>query len=302
MVHYIMHALVLCFSSLLVVVSSVGVEVLDHAHFIRMADVDSGQTEAPPAAKDTGPTLSPADKKFAAEAQANATKRTNAIKDSVDLDWCKDKPPEKTGFNIWTDEGILGAASCTILADKCHNWINSSQVLVACPVTCALCDPNAKKETNGPPCYDSVVTGVRFKQGPQASCLDLARYCNHSTLFYHVQAACRKTCGLCEAHVGHVEGQCHDLEPNEEPEFRVGGQLARCPDLLDFCGGGLGNAYLIRHKCPKTCGMCPEQMTTSTHSSFTTSAEVQYESDSEPSDCQRRRRWGFCSTRRRRNL
>jgi hypothetical protein len=213
---------------------------------------------------------------------------------------CKDKAPEGTGFEVHTVEGFLGFASCPDLRPKCHNWVNSTMVQTVCPVSCFICDPDAHGFAEGPPCYDSVVTGVRFKNGPQASCLDLANYCNHSTLFYHVQAACRLTCGLCDAHVGHVEGKCVDLESHDEPEFMVSGNVASCSDLMDFCNSG-SEAYLIRHKCPRTCGACPS-MSTSTHSSYTTSAEYTSNGESEKSDCDRRRRWGFCSTRRRRNL
>lgn len=217
--------------------------------------------------------------------------------------WCKDAAPEGTGFEIHTDEGFLGFASCLDLVTKCHNWVNSTKIQEVCPVSCFLCDPEATKLAEGPPCYDSIVTGVRFKNGPQASCLDLANYCNHSTLFYHVQAACRLTCGLCEAHVGHVEGQCDDLQAHDEPEFMVAGQLAACTELTDFCQGGFSESYLVRHKCPRTCGACPEQMS-STHSSYTTSKEYTTENSgtSDQAECDRRRRWGFCTTRRRRNL
>lgn len=218
---------------------------------------------------------------------------------------CVDATPEETGFEVYTDEGFLSNASCTELADKCHNWANGSSIEVqkVCPASCFICDPNKKKVVGSgehPPCYDSSVTGVRFKYGPQASCSDLTNYCNHSTLFHHVQAACRLTCGLCDVHVGHVTGQCHDLESHDVPEFMVGGQLASCNDLVDFCSGHK-DAYLIRHKCPRTCGACSD-ITTSTHSSYQTSSEVSYNSGNHKSDCSRRRRWGFCATRRRRNL
>jgi len=216
---------------------------------------------------------------------------------------CEDKPPEMTGFEVHTDQGFLGYATCTDLADKCHNWINSSRIQSACPVSCYICDPNeVKAERRGPPCYDSTMTGVRFKNGPQATCTDLTNYCNHTELYHHVQAACRMTCGLCEAKVGHVAGQCKDLQADDEPEFMVAGGLASCTDMIDFCSG-YKDAYLIRHKCPRTCGACP-MLTTTTHSSFTTSAEITYDAmgGEEPSTCDRRRRWGFCSTRRRRNM
>lgn len=217
--------------------------------------------------------------------------------------FCEDLPPEGTGFEIFTNEGFIGHASCTELAGKCHGWINSTRVQLACPVSCFLCDPTQQHYHQGPPCYDAIVTGVKFKQGPTASCSDLANYCNHSTLFQHVQAACRLTCGLCEAHIGHVEGACRDLDSHDEPEFMMSGMLSSCTDLMDFCQPGPNNpqANLVRHKCPRTCGACPE-LTSTTHSSFQTSNEMSFNSGEEPSDCDRRRRWGFCSTRRRRNL
>jgi hypothetical protein len=216
---------------------------------------------------------------------------------------CEDKPPEQTGFEVHTDDGFLGYASCQDLTSKCHNWLNSTKVQQACPVSCFICDPNAKPEPEGPPCYDAISTGIKFKLGPQATCADLANYCNHTALWYHVQAACRLTCGLCDAHVGHVSGKCHDLEAHDEPEFMVAGQISACTDLVDFCDGA-PDSYIIRHKCPRTCGACPDQLTSTTQSSYTSTAnpEDSFNTGQEKSDCDRRRRWGFCSTRRRRNL
>lgn len=215
---------------------------------------------------------------------------------------CHDKPPEKTGFEVFTDEGKLGPASCADLADKCHNWVNSSMVQKACAVSCFICDPAARQANEGPPCYDAAMTGVRFTNGPMASCVDLANYCNHTTLYQHIQAACRVTCGLCEAHQGMVKGECHDLDARDEPEFNVEGAIAPCSDLVDYCSGG-PDAYLIRHKCPRSCGACPE-MTTSTHPEFTSTEDVAFTPDNQETGeaCSRRRRWGFCATRRRRNL
>jgi len=214
---------------------------------------------------------------------------------------CADSEAEMTGFEVHTNEGFLRYAACEDLLGYCHNWVNSSIVQTVCPVTCFICDPSLHGyQPTGPPCYDMIVTGVRFKNGPEATCLDLASYCTHSTLFYHVQAACRMTCGLCEAHIGHVEGDCVDAASNEAPEFMINGALAACTDLMDFCQNH-PDSYLIRHKCPITCGACPE-VTTSTHSSFQTSKEATFDDGQDPSDCQRRRRWGFCATRRRRNL
>jgi len=228
---------------------------------------------------------------------------TTTLPGGEDNGWfgCEDKPPEQTGFEVHTDDGFLGYASCDDLQSKCHNWMNSTRVQTACPVSCFICDPNAKPEPQGPPCYDAIATGIKFKLGPQATCQDLANYCNHTTLWYHVQAACRLTCGLCDAHVGHVSGKCHDLEAHDEPEFMVGGQISACTDLVDFCEGA-ADSYVIRHKCPRTCGACPDQLSSTTESSYTSTTAESFNTGQEHSDCDRRRRWGFCSTRRRRNI
>lgn len=218
--------------------------------------------------------------------------------------YCEDKAPEATGFEIYTDEGFIGHASCTEMSNKCHGWINSTRVQLVCPVTCFLCDPANNHDHNGPPCYDAVVTGVKFQHGPKATCTQLASYCNHSTMGMHVQAACRLTCGLCEAHVGQPAGAgiCRDMDSHDEPEFLIGGNLASCTDLMDFCSAGADNknGYLVRSKCPRTCGTCASETTTS-------KLDLPREPESSNSGdmtaaCDRRRRWGFCSTRRRRNF
>jgi hypothetical protein len=215
---------------------------------------------------------------------------------------CEDYEPEKTGFEIHTDEGFIGYASCDELSTKCHGWINSTRVQMVCPASCFICDPSVKTFQGGYACYDSEQTGVRFRHGPQATCTDLANYCNHTLLYYHVQAACRTTCGNCEATVGVPKGQCRDLDSHDEPEFTISGQLAACTDLMDFCEAGHADSMLIKHKCPRTCRVCAD-MASTTHSSYTTSDEMSFNTGTqENSDCDRRRRWGFCSSRRRRNI
>jgi hypothetical protein len=214
---------------------------------------------------------------------------------------CEDKAPEHTGFEVHTEDGFLSFASCEELKGKCLNWVHSKTVRQVCPITCFICDPNPKNPDEAPPCYDAIETGIRFKLGPQATCLDLANYCNHSTLWYHVQAACRMTCGLCEAHVGLVAGKCHDAESHDAPEYVLAGHRATCGELIDFCDNS-PDSYVIRHKCPRTCGACPDQQVTTTQSSFTTSNAVSYDAGNDNGNCGRRRRWGHCSTRRRRNL
>lgn len=234
---------------------------------------------------------------------APADLRKNAPAGSSAHWLCKDMPAEHTGFEVHTDEGFLEHASCQALSSKCHNWKNSTKVQEVCPVSCFICDPvTSHVMMPEPPCYDAVMTGVRFRNGPEAKCMDLANYCNHSTLYLHVQAACRLTCGLCEAHVGHVAGGgCRDLDTNDHPQYMIAGSAASCSDLVDFCSNS-DESYLIRHKCPRTCGACPEQIAAAARlESFRNSAgdSSEYHANVENSDCTRRRRWGFCSNRRR---
>jgi hypothetical protein len=86
----------------------------------------------------------------------------------------------------------------------------------------------------------------------------------------------------------------------------VTGKLANCADLMDFCGGSsaMGQSYLVRHKCPKTCGACAQPTTTTLGFSNLpkNAGEDSMNSGEDSGNCDRRRRWGFCSTRRRRNM
>jgi len=154
------------------------------------------------------------------------------------------------------------------------------------------------------PCEDEVVTGVRFKTGLKASCSDLINYCKHSTVGFKVLETCPKTCGQCHistlAYGGTNATRCSDLGPVEVPEFTVAGSLARCSDLKIFCKGH-PDSPVVRYKCQHTCDLCKAPTTETT----TVAMALQQDEDEEPEadrnwGCVRRRRWGFCSTRRRR--
>lgn len=214
---------------------------------------------------------------------------------------CADVASEHTGFDVNDDTGFVKHASCDDLAQHCHDKEIGEQVRVSCPISCFICTPG----TNGGdaqwigPCYDAVNTGIRFRDGPKAQCADLINYCNHTAIGGQVKEACKLSCGQCQLHVEgpYVDayGNCADLASHEEPEFTIDGQMAGCADMQQFCQNH-PDSYLIRHKCPLTCGVCGNAAPTTTPNPY----EVKIPGDT--AGCDRRRRWGFCSTRRRRNV
>lgn len=214
---------------------------------------------------------------------------------------CQDVTPEHTGFDVHGEDGFMKHASCEDLAQYCHNSSVGEQVRVSCPVSCFICmEGGPAAHHNLGPCFDAVNTGIRFRDGPKATCSDLINYCNHTSIGSQVQEACKLSCGLCELHIEgpylDAYGNCVDLQTHEEPQFTVAGSLAGCSDMAQFCNNH-PDSYLIRHKCPLSCGVCGN------HPSTTASPES--EEVNIPGDvggCDRRRRWGFCSTRRRRNV
>lgn len=215
---------------------------------------------------------------------------------------CEDVAPEHTGFDVHGDEGFQKHASCEDLTQYCHNSSVGEQVRVSCPVSCFICMPGggAAHHDIGP-CFDAVNTGIRFRDGPKATCADLINYCNHTSIGSQVKEACKLSCGLCELHIEgpylDAYGNCVDLQTHEEPQFTVSGSLAGCSDMAQFCNNH-PSSYLIRHKCPLTCGVCGNNPPTTAKPSEADDLQI-------PGDvggCDRRRRWGFCSTRRRRNV
>jgi hypothetical protein len=73
----------------------------------------------------------------------------------------------------------------------------------------------------------------------------------------------------------------------------MGGVLAGCSDMDKLCANH-PDSFLIRHKCPMTCGVCGNVQKSTTVEVPGTNGDL--------GGCDRRRRWGFCSTRRRRQI
>jgi len=222
---------------------------------------------------------------------------------------CKDMNSTMTGFEVHGEpmgdggDTFLRRASCSDLKSHCHNTSYSEKVRSVCPVACLLCDP--RQEKPHVMCHDMGFTGIKFKGGRRAKCEELVNYCNHSTYYMEVQKACRLSCGMCVAEMSFGTEGCNDLLKTDPPEFVVAQVLAGCTDLRDFCAGHV-DSVLIRRKCPLTCKLCRGNETafgyTPMEKYMTTSKEVTYEYNADPGGCQRRRRYGFCTTRRRRNL
>merc|ERR1719487_2128130 len=215
---------------------------------------------------------------------------------------CQDAMPEHTGFDVHGEEGFMKHASCAELSVHCKNGSIGEDVRKVCPVSCFLCMPNhgiTGGTGEGGPCFDAVNTGIRFRDGPKATCKDLLKYCNHTAIGPQVREACKLSCGLCEAHIYapffDSFGNCMDKPSTDDPQFTIGGQVAGCENLPSFCDGHT-DSYLVRHKCPKTCQLCQED--TSRMYKPKETNEVQIPGDT--GGCDRRRRFGFCSTRRRR--
>lgn len=144
-------------------------------------------------------------------------------------------------------------------------------------------------------CVDVKSTGVRFDGTTnEANCHALQNYCNYQqgTIAMHIQESCAKTCGRCSISENHAvplshaeEGSmsCIDQATETKPVFTIGDIKTACKDLKAFCHGHPDSEYVI-HKCGQSCGVCPAVYTQGKDYRRT---------------CQRRRRWGFCATRRR---
>jgi hypothetical protein len=217
---------------------------------------------------------------------------------------CEDKPSENTGFDIHGEEGFMKHASCNDLMPYCQNNTMGESVRLVCPVSCFVCAPDHGLSFRGDrkagSCFDAVNTGIRFRDGPKATCKDLVRYCNHTTIGPSVYEACKLTCGGCDLHVEApyigVDGKCEDAQMEDEPHFTIAGKDAPCWKMGKYCDGHM-DSFLIVRKCPLTCGLCEEHPT---HPPPKKTEEVYIPGDS--NNCNRRRRFGFCSTRRRRNI
>jgi len=190
-----------------------------------------------------------------------------------------------TGFAFASGAG----KTCTELVGYCEDADIGSQVKVACPLTCGRCD----------------LTGFGLSGRPfvgTAACADLPAYA--------------------------------------PPHFKeAGGTVLDCSDLKDHCKNGEHTDYVSK-KCPATCGICKElelnkkvdaemaaamaaKVTTITITTTTTTPmrEIEFNlkdatergtnTDGNATNnetatassgqwCSRRRRWGYCYSRRRR--
>lgn len=184
--------------------------------------------------------------------------------------------------------------------------------------------PNGEKSET---CEDLTYTGIRFRTGAKALCPDLVDYCsvNSTKIARKVRYACQKTCGMCalEATEWPSDKPCEDLHRDALPVLTAGGTPQECADLTAFCAGN-AHSELVSQKCPVTCGKCtPSTPPPEVHSvpvvdphrawittplpTLPPDAEsdinngVRIDSHDAPIECSRRRRWGFCYTRRRRD-
>lgn len=85
---------------------------------------------------------------------------------------------------------------------------------------------------------------------------------------------------------------CADRARLDAPIITVNGEALDCPSLKRFCVGHPKSEYVVV-KCPLTCSTCQGLP-------VTTTTKPPRNSDSREHGCSRRRRWGFCYTRRRR--
>jgi len=226
---------------------------------------------------------------------------------------CEDVPSTHTGFDVHDANGFLKPASCDDLEAHCKDDLETNeadaaaeggigfQVRASCPVTCTQCTPGRDWGGIEPgKCFDAVNTGIRFRDGPKASCKDLINYCNQTDIGAQVTAACKLSCGHCmllqEGPYVDTHENCVDLFADEEPEFTVWGKAANCSVIAQFCTNH-PESNLIRHKCKATCGVCGSvPPVAAPHDA----EDVQIPGDT--GGCERRRRWGFCSSRRRDNF
>mmetsp|Transcript_63121 Transcript_63121/g.133250 ORF Transcript_63121/g.133250 Transcript_63121/m.133250 type:complete len:254 (-) Transcript_63121:91-852(-) len=155
----------------------------------------------------------------------------------------------------------------------------------------------ATNMTNGT-CIDSNNTGIKLRSGLPAECKHLANYCEHPTVGVRVKAACVRTCGGCDLSiVKSVFTRCEDQPAAEYPILTLAGEAANCSSLAYFCSGYNNSEYVVQ-KCPMTCTYCGHPPPPSTTRwQFSTSF---VDTVASGVGCSRRRRFGFCYSRRRR--
>jgi len=189
---------------------------------------------------------------------------------------CRDS--NYTGVQYIDGSRSLKAYSCHDLRVKCNDWKLGPRVRARCPLTCLECIPNTGRGTSKATSRVGTDTTT-----PRAATTSAIAPDNVST--------------------------CAD-GANTGIKFR-GGAKAYCQDLSNYCNHAtLGNQ--VRRSCTKTCGLCDiikdgpqssavSSRTTTTLSTSTFTFSTSFADNPDAGmGCSRRRRWGFCQTRRRR--
>lgn len=216
-------------------------------------------------------------------------------------------------------------ASCDELQHRCWELMLGGQIRQACRQSCLMCinasdvvvrDFQAYLQETGASvedvqavtptrdeqsyavrrCVDREITGIVFADGEEATCQQLRNYCHHQTMGRRVNLTCAKSCGNCFMYKsGQPESPspavptCSDQPGSAAPRFMIGGVDQECADLIDFCSGHIDSDF-VAEKCQETCKVCEGGV----------KARVRGALDMNP-ECSRRRRWGFCHSRRRRD-
>lgn len=141
-------------------------------------------------------------------------------------------------------------------------------------------------------CADASSTPVSIRGGQLETCAALSGYCaDVGPIGREVRHSCMRSCGLCGV------PSCEDMRTMDPPILASAGRPASCGQLLSLCTGTTAEAPIVRHKCQRTCGLCPPS--TAGEHTRRWGQVGQHGRSAEMTGCSRRRRWGFCVTRRR---
>lgn len=231
---------------------------------------------------------------------------------------CRDE--NRTGVEYVDSSGVAKPYFCSELASRCLDKNIAMRLMQRCPATCLVCTPALEVNAAGVAaksasvCADAADSGIKYRSGAKAPCSELLHFCGHSTLGEQVKAACRKTCGVCTVSDDELEAvqqvnstgpSCFDQPGDASPVFTIGGKSANCSELRGFCHEHEDSKHVLQ-KCPATCGLCNHTgnwsttTTTASTATYTFSTPVPDSQFFQGVGCSRRRRWGFCQTRRRR--
>lgn len=226
-------------------------------------------------------------------------------------------------------------SGCSSLQHMCYDQQLGPQIQAGCQRTCLTCieasaetrqhyllrlgqDANATKDNamdQALSCFDLLDTGIMFLSGEAAVCSELHNYCDHPTMGLKVRTSCVKTCGLCNLRsnitTNSFVSNCFDFNASTAPVFLMNNSQMECPQLWSYCTGNADSDF-VRQKCGFTCGVCSGVIiqlktetgtVTDTQTAANISKTVETLTESLTTGtgaCDRRRRWGFCYSRRRR--